>query len=108
MSVELRRVRPGFLGIAYAALKPDDRSSNGLSDDEGVLVNQVLPDGPAAEAGMHEGDIIVRLQDRPVQYRNLVGRLQGLGAQETVEMQVLRDGETLHLKVKLGEVPTSG
>lgn len=55
------------LGLALAALTPDQRQQMGLdSDVQGVLVTQVQPGGPAEAKGIQAGDIIVSVDRKPV------------------------------------------
>jgi S1-C subfamily serine protease len=106
--VHLTRDQPGFLGIAYAELTVEDRQQLGLADGEGVRVQQVLADGPAAAAGLRVGDIILQLANEPARHESIAGRLQAVGAHNTVEMQILRDGETLQRRAQLSETQPSG
>jgi Do/DeqQ family serine protease len=56
------------LGVAVAPLTPDLASRAGLDRDaHGVVVQQVNPDGRAADAGIEPGDIILEVNREPVQ-----------------------------------------
>ena len=56
------------LGVAVAPLSPDLASRAGLGKDaHGVVVQQVNPDGRAADAGIEPGDIILEVNRQPVQ-----------------------------------------
>ena len=48
-------------GLALRELRPQDRSRMGLRDRDGVLIENVAPDSPAAEAGVERGDIILQV-----------------------------------------------
>jgi S1-C subfamily serine protease len=106
--VSVMRPQPGFLGIAYGDLTSEDRDRLGLHDDEGVVVERVLPGGPAADAGLQPGDIILRIADRPARHRSLARRVQAIGASNTLDMHILRDGRTLQRQVQLGQGPATG
>ncbi len=59
-------VRPD-LGLSLAAIAAGDRAKYGLEDDiGGVLVSGVVPGSDAARRGMTEGDVILRVQGKPV------------------------------------------
>lgn len=53
-------------GLALREVRPEERAELKLKDGEGVMVTNVLPDSPAAEAGVQEGDIIVEVNKSPV------------------------------------------
>src|SRR5690606_11811071 len=65
-------VSRGWVGIDMAPLTPDAAETIGYTGREGVIVRQVLPDSPADEAGLRAGDVIVRVNGRPV---NTINRL---------------------------------
>ena len=69
-----------------------------LDNTQGVLVAQVGPDTPAAEAGLRQGDIIVAYRGKPVtemgDFRNRVA-LTTPGSR--VELAILRDGKQMQL-----------
>ena len=48
-------------GLALRELRPQERSRMGMKDREGVLIENVVPDSPAAEAGVQRGDIILQV-----------------------------------------------
>ena len=54
------------LGLALRDLSPSDRERRDLATGEGVLVAEVVPDSPAAEAGIEPGDVILRVNRAPV------------------------------------------
>jgi serine protease Do len=53
-------------GLALRELTPKQRAERDLADDEGVLVADVEPDSPAAEAGIRPGDVLVEVNRTPV------------------------------------------
>src|SRR5262249_19337751 len=50
----------GKLGLALRDLRPEERRHLSLKEDEGVGVEGVMPDSPAAEAGIQAGDVILQ------------------------------------------------
>jgi serine protease Do len=57
----------GALGLALAPLTPELRQRFGLEDGtKGVVVTAVRPDSPAAEIGMRPGDVVLKVNQTPV------------------------------------------
>jgi len=48
-------------GLSLRELRPQERSRMGLKDRDGVLIENVVPDSPAADAGVQPGDIILQV-----------------------------------------------
>ncbi len=105
VSVPVTRAKRGYLGVAPGQLSDEDRQKHGLPEDEGVLIRGASPDGPAANAGMQEGDILIRIAGLPVGTRTLGKHLARIGAGETVKIVVIRAGERVTLELTLGERP---
>lgn len=100
----------GWLGVGIQDL--DRRLARGFglpAGTDGVLVTGVLPDTPAAAAGLERGDVIVGIGDSDIksagQLRNSVA-LSGAG--ETIDLRLLRDGREISVEVTLGRLPDDG
>lgn len=95
----------GYLGIFIADLSTDLAKSFGHEGD-GVLVQDVGKDGPAASAGVLPGDIIIERDGKPVDdvavFRNAIARTP---PGTRVALTVIRDGKRKQLSVVLGELP---
>ncbi|MDX1656113.1 MAG: DegQ family serine endoprotease, partial [Candidatus Competibacteraceae bacterium] len=103
-------VTRGWLGVRIQGIDQELAQSFGLQRPRGALVAEVIPESPAAQAGLQVGDIILSFNDRQVeewaQLPGLVGRTQ---VGETVPVQVLRDGQQQTIEVTieaLDEEPT--
>ena len=55
-----------YLGVYLSELSDGTRRALGLSEDLGVLVERVSSDGPAEDAGMQDGDVIVEIEGREI------------------------------------------
>ncbi|MBN1556608.1 MAG: DegQ family serine endoprotease [Lentisphaerae bacterium] len=101
-------VTRGYLGIQLNRGEVDEdlAASFGLDEARGVLVAEVVPDSPAAEAGLRNGDIILELAGEPVEnnstFRN---RVAMIAPGTTVGLTVFRDGEEIELDVAIGTYP---
>ena len=91
------------MGVLTGSLDSDRRAASGLADDVGLVLVQVVPDGPSDRAGLRQGDIVHSLDGRVVGRNNLRSYLSQIGAGEAVDMGVIRDGERLTVRVTLGE-----
>lgn len=104
--LEHGEVRFGYLGVVGGSLDQRTAAAYGLEIDGGAIVLDVDPDGPAADAGLGRGDIIVRIDDAPISsMEDLAGRIQQRAPGDEVELEVVRDEESTTLSVTLGERP---
>jgi serine protease Do len=79
------------------------RRSVGLPERDGVLVRVVEPDGPAARAGLREGDLIVEAGGPPVTgIDDLYQALDAVGDADTLALGVVRGVEDLSVRVNFG------
>ncbi len=100
--IETGEVARGWLGVSIQPLSPELAESFGLDKVTGALVNQVLPGTPAERAGLKRGDILLAFNGKPIRgVRDLQLQVAGTGAGNTAELQVLREGRRLTLKVTL-------
>lgn len=102
-----RVIRP-YLGITYEPITPRQALAGDLPVDHGVLVTAVEPGSPADQAGVRDGDIITALNGQAIDGDHpLVNELFRYRPGDTVTIEVFRPstGETLTLRVQLGERP---
>jgi len=60
--------------------------------NQGVLINEITPDGPAARAGLKHGDVIVQVgPHRVTGCDEIAALLQGSNPGEDVDVQIVRD-----------------
>ncbi len=95
--------RRGWLGVRIQDISPDMVDAiDGLENTAGAMVTDV-PDGPAKEAGMEAGDVILSFAGQEVEdTRGLVRTVGNSPVGETVRVVILRDGKTETLRVTLG------
>ena len=95
-------VRRSKLGVTVQGLSPDLAASLGLSDQHGALVSGVEPGGPAAKAGLKQGDVVVALNGTPVTDANLLrNRIAASTPGTSVALEVLRDGRRQTIDARL-------
>jgi serine protease Do len=99
-----RGQRPAFLGVQTQPLTPEWKKQFPVGTDTGVVVTEVLPNSPAAKAGLKPNDVITAVNDRAVQEpAQLREAVQQAGAGKEVTVQAVRGRENLALKAKLAE-----
>lgn len=96
------KVHRGWLGIELQSSMKDPTK---LSDDtQGVEVMNVMPDGPAAKAGLQKGDIITAMDNKPVNDANtLIQMVARKAPNSVVNLQVMRNKAQSSVNVTLGE-----
>ncbi len=96
------KVHRGWLGIELQSSMKDPTK---LSDDtQGVEVMNVMPDGPAAKAGLQKGDIITAMDNKPVDDANtLIQMVARKAPNSVVNLQVMRNKAQSSVNVTLGE-----
>jgi serine protease Do len=98
-------VRPGWLGLKIQDVTQDMARAMGVPP-RGAIVAWLAPDGPAAKAGVHVGDVITRFEDdSPSDERWLLRDISGSPPGRQVTLGVIRAGQTIELQATLGEWP---
>ncbi len=113
------RVRRATLGVEGRALWPGLAEALKLNVEQGILIERVVPGGPAAQAGIRGGtrsvlaglqelrtggDILVAVDGKPITTQvelNLL--LNRARPGDTVNLEIVRDGKKMSVPVKLGE-----
>ena len=102
------KVEKAYLGVQYVAITPDVRTQYKLSVDQGALVRSgsgsaVESNGPADKAGIKDGDIITKVNEKSV------GNQGGLGSLvaefmpgEKITLTIIRDGKEQQKTLTLG------
>jgi S1-C subfamily serine protease len=89
--LEHGRTRRGYIGIAGQPVSLAAEQKKVAGRESGLLVVNVMPDGPAARAGLMVGDVIVTLNGTPMDSpEQLLDLLMTIGADQAVQAQVLR------------------
>ena len=98
-------VRP-WLGVKGETVTGDIARSLGLDRPQGLVVTEVWPNGPAARAGVRQGDVITAIDGAEVNDQGgLNFRVGTREPNSTVEVTVLRDGRPTTLQARVQRLP---
>ena len=101
------QVTRGWIGVEPSELSPELAETFGVKAIEGVIITGVLQDGPAAQAGLRPGDVIVRVGDKAIgSVPALLTNVAALKPGEPSSFEVQRGGRALSLEVTPGLRPT--
>jgi serine protease DegQ len=99
-------VRRGWIGVEPADLSPELMETFGVKAERGVLITGVLQNGPAAQAGIRPGDVIVDVGGKPIaNVSELLSTVAALKPGDPAKFRVLRREEPIALSVTPGLRP---
>jgi serine protease Do len=100
-------VSRGWLGVKIQNVDQDVAASLGLAEAKGALVTEVTAAGPAAEAGLKNGDAILAVNGQNIDdSRDLARKIAALNPDSKVDIKILRGQKEQTLPVKLGKFPS--
>ena len=100
------RVTRGWLGVSIQPLTPDLARSFGSKDAKGVLINEVMPDSPAAKSGLKPGDILLEFEGRPMEGPGDLQRAVGFFSPDrSAKVKIWRDQAEKTIEIKVGQAP---
>jgi serine protease Do len=103
--IRFGETRRGWLGVRIQNVTDDLAESLGLSEAKGALVADVTATSPAESAGIQAGDVIVSVDDKPMEDSRALSRAVGNLAPDTeVKVSILRKGKPMDITVKLGRL----
>jgi serine protease Do len=99
------KVVRGWLGVTVQQITPALKDKLGLQSDEGALVSQVTPRGPAANAGIERGDVIISFDAKKIKnMHDLPFVVATTPVGKKVQVEVIRKGEKKTVEVEVGEL----
>jgi 2-alkenal reductase len=100
------KVEHPFLGISYTQIDPDLAALRDLPVQQGALINEVTPRGPAGQAGISTGDIILSINDAKLDAASSLRQLmQQYKPGQTITLHVLHNGQDTAIDLTLGTRP---
>lgn len=102
------KVSRGYMGATLGPIPADAAPLLGLKDAKGAYIAGVAPNGPAAKAGLRQGDIVTAIDGQKVNsYDELTTDVISRTPGSTVTLEVVHDGKPTNVKITLGQRPTS-
>jgi serine protease Do len=92
------------IGVSARTITPALALALGLDREDGVIIEDVNSDGPAASAGLLPGDVILSVDDKPVQnVRQFALSMYSFAVGDSAKLSILRDGRTISHQVAVAE-----
>jgi len=105
--IEHGKVVRGYIGATVQAVTPEMSDSLGLHGRKGAIIADLTPGGPAEQAGLHPGDVVLALNGRPVDSADDLTRQVALvHPGQLARLDVLRDGRSMTIDVHSGLRPS--
>ncbi|MGF1553906.1 MAG: DegQ family serine endoprotease [Paracoccaceae bacterium] len=102
---EYGTTRRGWLGVRIQSVNDEMAEALGLDRAQGALVADVTEGGPAAEAGLQQGDVILQFDGQPIdEMRDLPRIVADTEVGSNVRVQVFRKGKTQTQRVTVGRL----
>lgn len=100
------RVERGWLGVQIQPVTEELASALGLQGTNGVLVADVLPEGPAAGTELRAGDVILQAGGQPIKdYKDLPKLIAATQAGTVMKLDLVRSGKPMTLSITIGRMP---
>ena len=97
--------RRGALGLASTPLTKEQAASLKLPEGTGVVVADVVPGFTAANAHLQKGDVVAKMNGKPVSAKTLGELARNLPSNQSVSFDVRRGNQTITLKADMVEKP---
>ena len=96
----------GEIGLHVQTITPDMAAGLGLPTEQGVIVSDVIPGGPAEEAGLKIQDVLLSLDDKPVGSLPIFGLyLLMLREGDRVKIDFLRGAQKMQVEIRVAQRP---
>jgi serine protease Do len=102
------KVTRGRIGVQIGPVSDEVGKAIGLAKAEGAMVSNVEQGGPADEAGVRSGDVIIKFDGKAITHMTDLPRIVGATKPGTrVPMEVWRKGKAVTVQVKVGDMPAA-
>ena len=94
----------GWLGVGVSEVSADKVKTLKLPEERGALLGKIVPDSPAAKAGLKENDVVLEINGQRIegteQFRRMIHEIP---TGRTANLTVWRDGRSQNIKVTVGK-----
>ena len=102
------RVIRGYIGISGREIAPLHTQSSALDQIQGIVVIDVAPGGPAAQAGIQVNDVIITVNGKPaISALETMDQVAEIRPGSEIPVVVMRDDKKITLKVTVQEYPAT-
>lgn len=103
-----KKVIRGWLGVQIQELTPSMAKSLGLKNIRGVLVASVIPNSPAAKAGIIGGDIIMKINNVQITDSKLLPKMvSNMSPGSTIKATLLSNKKVKEVNIQITEIPSN-
>jgi serine protease Do len=101
------KITRGYIGATIQNFTTEMAEAQGLGDQRGAIVSDLVPGGPSERAGLQAGDVVTSVNGRPVKTSSeLTREVAKANAGDTLRLDVIRDGRRRVVEVRSGVRPT--
>jgi S1-C subfamily serine protease len=102
------RVARGWLGVGLQAVAVPDALREAADQSSGLMVMSVVADGPAAQAGILAGDIILSIDGTSThRFRRIAGHFGADSIGQKVDLRLIRSGKVITVQTTIAERPAA-
>ena len=103
--IEHGRARRSWLGVNIQPVDDGIASSYGLDEAQGVIITNIVEEGPAEAAGLEVGDLLLSFDGKAISdTRSLTRIVADAGIDKVVSVEIIRDRKRRTLNITLGEL----
>jgi S1-C subfamily serine protease len=101
-------VTRGWIGVEVQEITTEIAESFGLSNTNGTLIAGIMRGSPADKAGVHTGDVLLSVNDKPVtDSQTMIELVAALEPGTTTRLKLRRENRTIEVAVTIGKLPAA-
>ena len=101
-----KKDQKAWIGIITQSVDDDLAEAFDLDTKYGAIINEVVPDSPAEEAGLLEGDVVIAYNSKKVyDYDDLLDYLEDSSPNDKISLTIMRESNKMNFDVQLEKAP---